>query len=421
MFTSKSPHFQAQRTPNVTDLSLPPEIGAIAPEASLYNDLRESERKIDWTMTRKVLELQDTSSKILQRRKTLRVFVTHTAQNQPWQVTDSGETPTVDFDSGRGIPSWELKIEGKLLEDGISQPTLSPSSSLPAPPPRKFSSFIKGIIVDMDRDSRLYPEDVIVEWHKNPALPAEDGFSIRRRGDVSLRVRILLHMDHAPSRFGVANPLGGILGIKQASQMEAITAMWSYIKQHGLQDKNDRRVVRADENLRTVFPSETILFQNVSELVERYLIPPEPIAIYHTIRVEPGEHQKTAAWDIQVDVDDTALKAKMSDMLTRLVPSTHSKVSALDEEISQHVQTIRSARLKQQFFSSFAEDHQQFIKTWMASQSSDLETILGTDRGVPDELMRRSDFFRLPWVEEAVAVHEGMRLAGALPYQAPVR
>jgi hypothetical protein len=38
-------------------------------------------------------------------------------QNQAWQMTESGETPTVDFDSGRGIPSWELKIEGKLLED----------------------------------------------------------------------------------------------------------------------------------------------------------------------------------------------------------------------------------------------------------------------------------------------------------------
>lgn len=34
----------------------------------------------------------------------------------------------------------------------------------------------------------------------------------------------------------------------------------------------------------------------------------------------------------------------------------------------------------------------------MNSQSRDLETILGTDRGVPDELMRRADFFRLPWV-----------------------
>lgn len=52
-----------------------------------------------------------------QRRKTLRVFVTHSAQNQPWQVAEGGETPVVDFDSGRGIPSWELRIEGKLLED----------------------------------------------------------------------------------------------------------------------------------------------------------------------------------------------------------------------------------------------------------------------------------------------------------------
>ena len=63
------------------------------------------------------------------------------------------------------------------------------------------------------------------------------------------------------------------------------------------------------------------------------MAPPEPIAIYHTIRVEPGEHQRTTAWDIQVDVDDTALKAKMTDVLTRLVPSAGSTVSSLDEEV----------------------------------------------------------------------------------------
>lgn len=44
----------------------------------------------------------------------MRVYVTHAARNQPWQ-TQEGETLKVDFDSGRGVPSWELRVEGKLL------------------------------------------------------------------------------------------------------------------------------------------------------------------------------------------------------------------------------------------------------------------------------------------------------------------
>ncbi len=48
---------------------------------------------------------------------------------------------------------------------------------------------------------------------------------------------------------------------------------------------------------------------------------------------------------------------------------------------------------------TFAQDPQKFIHTWIASQSRDLEVILGDDaRGVRDEDLRRSDFFRLPWV-----------------------
>jgi SWI/SNF-related matrix-associated actin-dependent regulator of chromatin subfamily D len=52
---------------------------------------------------------------------------------------------------------------------------------------------------------------------------------------------------------------------------------------------------------------------------------------------------------------------------------------------------------------------------WLESQSSDLETILGSGFSegamVRAEELRRSEFFKLPWVEEAVAVQEGMRFA----------
>lgn len=46
--------------------------------------------------------------------------------------------------------------------------------------------------------------------------------------------------------------IGAILGIKEESRLGAVQAMWNYIKIQGLQDKSDRRLVRADDRLRGV-------------------------------------------------------------------------------------------------------------------------------------------------------------------------
>ena len=87
----------------------------------------------------------------------------------------------------------------------------------------------------------------------------------------------------------------------------------------------------------------------------------------------------------------------------------------LPSQIAMHVQSLNNANLKRTFLRAFAEDPQQFIETWLASQSRDLETMLASGPSesatVRQEDLRRSEFFRLPWVEEAVAVQEGLRLA----------
>ena len=71
--------------------------------------------------------------------------------------------------------------------------------------------------------------------------------------------------------------------------------------------------------------------------------------------------------------------------------------------------------MKKAFLEKFAEEPAEFIEKWLASQSRDLECALaaGPSEGVSvrEEELRRSEFFRLPWVEEAVAVQEGLRLA----------
>ena len=101
----------------------------------MYQDLLEMERKLDWTMTRKRVEVQDALARtptviffshssldvseftyipLSQTTRTLRIFLSHTVSSQLWQV---GEVPPVaNFDTGEGIPAWAFKVEGRLLE-----------------------------------------------------------------------------------------------------------------------------------------------------------------------------------------------------------------------------------------------------------------------------------------------------------------
>ena len=78
-------------------------------------------------------------------------------------------------------------------------------------------------------------------------------------------------------------------------------------------------------------------------------------------------------------------------------------------------QQIHNSTLKRDFLTAFSSDPANFIQTWLASQSRDLESVLGSGpsegRTVREEELKRSEFFTLPWVEEAVAVQEGMRMA----------
>jgi len=46
--------------------------------------------------------------------------------------------------------------------------------------------------------------------------------------------------------------IANVLGIKEDSRIGIIQTLWNYIKLQGLQDKVDRRMIRADERLRPV-------------------------------------------------------------------------------------------------------------------------------------------------------------------------
>ncbi|KAJ3507246.1 hypothetical protein NLJ89_g6411 [Agrocybe chaxingu] len=379
-----------------------------AQDSKMYQDLLEMERKLDWTVMRKRAEVQDALGRTPTTTRTLRIFLSHTVSGQLWQT--GGDIGTIaNFDTGEGIPAWAFKIEGRLLE-------VPNQRNRDKTPQRKFSTLIKRMVVELDRDPTLYNDGNIVEWprapgHHNPAL---DGFTIRRTGDTPTKIRIVMYLEHFPEQYKVLPELSSILGIKEDSRLGVIQTLWNYIKLQGLQDKVDRRLIRADERLRPLFGGDSISFQKLPEIVNRYLTAPDPIILHYNLNPATPPPDRASAWDVELKMEDTALKARMNVTVSASKESAQTLLK-LDEEIALLAQSLHNSHMKRTFLESFAEDPAHFIQTWLESQSRDLESILGSGptegATVRQEELKRSEFFQLPWVEEAVAIQEGVRLA----------
>lgn len=104
----------------------------------------------------------------------------------------------------------------------------------------------------------------------------------------------------------------------------------------------------------------------------------------------------------------------MNQVVLNTSSETARDIAKYDEEAALLAQQIQNSQLKRTFLDAFAADPADFINKWLASQSRDLESVLaaGPSEGltVREEELKRSEFFKLPWVEEAVAVQEGLRL-----------
>lgn len=193
-----------------TTRALPPSITRSVPESAMYQDLVRIERALDWTVARKRAEVQDALGRNTKVKRTLRIFLSNTCSNQPFQVEAKRDAErrkeeanrsraknadgddTMDGEDGAStsadvnkttseadkleairpeeVASWTLKIEGRLLEPSFKSRAHN-AQALQAAQSRtnatKFSNLIRTIVVELIRDPTLYPAgENIVEWHR---------------------------------------------------------------------------------------------------------------------------------------------------------------------------------------------------------------------------------------------------------------
>nr|XP_042713049.1 SWI/SNF-related matrix-associated actin-dependent regulator of chromatin subfamily D member 3 isoform X2 [Chrysemys picta bellii] len=351
-----------------------PEIRELVPESQAYMDLLAFERKLDQTIMRKRVDIQEALKRPMKQKRKLRLYISNTFNPAKSDADDSDGS----------IASWELRVEGKLLDDLSKQK-------------RKFSSFFKSLVIELDKD--LYgPDNHLVEWHRTPTTQETDGFQVKRPGDVSVRCTLLLMLDYQPPQFKLDPRLARLLGIHTQTRSAIIQALWQYIKTNKLQDSHDKEYINCDKYFQQIFDCPRLKFSEIPQRLTNLLLPPDPIVINHIISVDPNDQKKTACYDIDVEVEDP-LKGQMSSFL--LSTANQQEITALDNKIHETIESINQLKIQRDFMLSFSKDPKGYIQDLLRSQSRDLKVMTDVV-GNPEE-ERRAEFYHEPWSQEAVS------------------
>lgn len=254
-----------------------------------YRKLRDVERKLDAVMMRKRADVTDPVQKGLRESGAMRVWISNTCENQPWQA--SGMDPHAFDFSSNVEATFKVKIEGRILdtdaedeeaeatkegetaavvpeqmnEDGTEE-RATKRARLSAPPPRprkKFSHYFKSIAIKFDRPPSFQPDGYTqIKWIRpdipsstQTELPREadfDSLTFERKADENMNITVELVPDEQPERYRLSKELSELLDIEEADRQTILMGIWEYVKHTGLQGDEEQRHITCDERLRTV-------------------------------------------------------------------------------------------------------------------------------------------------------------------------
>ena len=278
-----------RRSEKPTDKNMPDGIETliVGDGVQQYKRLRELERKLDAVMIRKKIDQQDSLQNPVKKYSTLRVWISNTVDNQPWQGNQMDENA---FDFTMGVEAtYRVKIEGRVIEDeeqgdeesddgedeannntemavdggkDAEDDTATRTQKLSGPRQRtKLSHFFKTITIDFDRNKNLQPDGTSqIEWKKpqhapsNPAPLSKaadfDCLEFERKSDENINCTINLY--HDDERHLLSPELAAILDTNEGDRASVIEGLWEYIKAMGIAQDDDKRQIQCDERLKTV-------------------------------------------------------------------------------------------------------------------------------------------------------------------------
>lgn len=281
---------EKRRTWVPTDRTMPPGIKdlIVGDGVEQYERLCEIERRLDTIMLRKKLDLQDQLQNRTEKESILKIWVSNTVENQPWQIQDMDENT---FDFNMGVEStYKVKIEGRVWEEpepdqagpsegnegapGTSDDAMDVDSAKEHGPPKpkppsknrlKLSYFFKSIAIDFDRNKSLQPDNMVqVEWKKprlpHPPVPGAplpaaadfDCLEFERKSDENINITINLFRDDVPERYQLSKELSDLVDMAEADRETLVKYIWEYVKFNGLQHEEEKRYIRCDARMAAV-------------------------------------------------------------------------------------------------------------------------------------------------------------------------
>ncbi|KAF2138514.1 uncharacterized protein K452DRAFT_311452 [Aplosporella prunicola CBS 121167] len=369
-----------------------------------YRSLRDVERKLDAVMMRKKLDISDEMrARNMTRYKTLRIWISNTAENQPWQ--QGGMDPDA-FDFGsESQATYRVKIEGRLLEDedeleaeerkGLEamdqdpEDAKKPQKKPVVPQRRKLAHFFKQITIDFDRSRSLQPDGYTqIEWRKPEQNATSDSanfdtLEFERKSDENINVTINLYRDETPERFQLSKPLSELLDTNEEDRAGIMMGIWTYIKANNLQQDEDSRKIRCDSRLKALFDNRDFIpFPHIPQAIIPHLSPLPPYQLQYTIRVDQAyvapddgtTPSQPTVYDVLVPLEDP-LRAVMANV-SSATPAL-AQIASLDESLALAVQALQHSKAKHAFFTAMSADPVNFVKRWISSQQRDLDVILG--------------------------------------------
>ncbi|KAK7753799.1 SWI/SNF and RSC complex subunit Ssr3 [Diatrype stigma] len=394
-----------RRSRKPTDKNLPDGIDdcTIGDMAVRYRDLRDYERRLDATMTRKRLDIVDSVNRSVKRWKTLRIWITNTTEDQIWQ-SNGLNVDTFDFTSNLE-PTYRVKIEGRLLDDADDLdkddhsddagdadrmdedgPADSKPKTTNKQPKYRLSHFFKALTVDFPTSRKGI--DQSVEWKKPersgpssnlPAAADFDELTFKRGGDENMNITINLFRHEDPERYAVSPEIEDIVDMAEATRQDIVMGIWEYIKLMGLQEDEEKRSFRCDDLLRKVVKADSGSIPKLHEYITPHLSPLPPVKLPYTIRLDEDFHKdpQPTVYDVRVAVDDP-LKEKMLAFLNNAgYASMLKEVASLDDQLALIMQAVHKSKAKHVFLKSLSEDPATFVRDWLSSQKRDLDIIMG--------------------------------------------
>ncbi|GAA5830747.1 hypothetical protein JCM5353_008298 [Sporobolomyces roseus] len=436
-----------------TDLKLSTSLESLDHLSSSYRTLQSLEHKLDWTFSRKAIELQEPQGQGQggeergeRRERKLTIWVQANVIDQEWQLTSdqegelekAGEVPQDEATQVK-VPRVEFEIKGKILYDDSQ-------SKIP------FTSYFQQIQIS----SPLLSSPITYSRSTTSPPPSSLRFTIPLScpPTLSIPLTLLFHpYTYSSSLFTLppTTDLSNLLQLTECTRRELLHNLWLYIRQHkliiegGIKLEDETKLPRG-LGKRFFGGSEVVGWHHLGEYANRWLGPIVPRKIECEFKVSESEPMsQIQAFEFSISYFPSSQtstsprsRQQLSQILSSLSPSQNpstpltSQLSSLNSQISLSTLSVQTHLLQLHSLLSFTRDPTKFLSTYLGSLQSDLSLVLnkegrgsssmGFGEGWKENLRNTKEFLggsegqdQGGWIREAASVllnrdQEGSRI-----------